>query len=230
MRYFYLLPLAFALSSNAIASNHNLDTLEKKASYSIGVNFIARMAAQGVKLDIDALIHGVKDAAADRKPALNAEAMADSMKSYLQKLKAEDAEKQKSVAQANINAGKAFLKQNATKAGVITTKSGLQYKVIKKGYGATPILNDTVVTHYEGQVISGKVFDSSYKRGTPATFPVNGVIKGWTEALQLMNVGDKWQLFIPSNLAYGSSARGEVIEANSTLIFDIELLDIKAAK
>ena len=235
MRSNHLLALALTLPSLAMssivgASNHDLKTLEQKASYSIGVNFIQRMAAQGITLDVDAMTHGLKDASAGNKTALSAEVMADSMKAFMEKLKNDAAEKQKKAAQVNIEAGKAFLKDNATKEGVVTTKSGLQYKIIKEGNGATPTLNDTVVTHYKGNVISGEVFDSSYKRGTPATFPVKGVIKGWTEALQLMKVGDKWQLFIPSDLAYGGSAKGEVIGANSTLIFDIELLEIKSAK
>jgi FKBP-type peptidyl-prolyl cis-trans isomerase FklB len=110
---------------------------------------------------------------------------------------------------------------------VVTTASGLQYKVIKSGSGPTPKAADTVTTHYRGTLIDGREFDSSYSRGQPASFPVNGVIKGWTEALQLMKVGDKWELFIPAELAYGAQQRGEVIEPNSTLLFEIELLEIK---
>lgn len=230
MRHFYLLPLAFVISSCETASNPKYDTLEKKASYSIGVNFVERMTAQGIELDVDAMAHGIKDASAGNKTALTEIEMAESMKAFMQKIQADAAEKQKNAAQANIDIGKDFLKENASKEGVVTTKSGLQYKIIKEGSGATPTLNDTVVTHYKGNVISGKVFDSSYKRNKPATFPVKGVIKGWTEALQLMKVGAKWQLFIPSNLAYGGAPKGDVIEANSTLIFDIELLEIKARK
>jgi len=135
-----------------------------------------------------------------------------------------------STATLNLDAGKAFLAKNAKLDGVVTTKSGLQYKVLKEGTGATPKAEDTVVTHYEGRLIDGRVFDSSYKRNEPATFPVKGVIKGWTEALQLMKVGAKWQLYIPSDIAYGASKRSELIQANSTLVFDIELLEIKAAK
>ena len=127
----------------------------------------------------------------------------------------------------NLKEGKAFLEKNAKKKGVITTKSGLQYKIIKAGTGAKPKLGDKVTTHYKGTLINGQVFDSSYKRNAPATFPVNGVIKGWIEALQLMKVGAKWQLYIPSNLAYGSTGAGAKIKANAALIFDIELLEIK---
>jgi FKBP-type peptidyl-prolyl cis-trans isomerase FklB len=124
--------------------------------------------------------------------------------------------------------GEKFLADNKKKEGIKTTASGLQYKVIKDGTGKTPKATDTVSTHYRGTLISGKEFDSSYKRGEPAEFPVNGVIKGWTEALQLMKEGAKWQLFIPSELAYGERGAGQDIGPNSTLIFDIELLSVKA--
>ena len=127
----------------------------------------------------------------------------------------------------NLAEGKAFLEANAKKPGVVTTESGLQYKIITYGDGKQPKDTDTVTTHYKGTLIDGREFDSSYKRNTPASFPVKGVIKGWTEALQLMHVGDKWQLFVPSDLAYGPTKRSELIEANSTLLFEIELLSIK---
>ena len=135
--------------------------------------------------------------------------------------------KQAESSEANLAAGKAFLEENAKKPGVITTESGLQYKIISSGDGKQPKDTDTVTTHYRGTLIDGREFDSSYKRDKPASFPVKGVIKGWTEALQLMHVGDKWQLFVPSELAYGATKRSELIEANSTLIFEIELLGIK---
>ena len=126
----------------------------------------------------------------------------------------------------NLKEGKAFLEKNSKKKGVITTKSGLQYKIIKSGKGATPKPGDTVTTHYRGTLINGTEFDSSYKRGKPASFPVNGVIKGWTEALQLMQVGDKWELYIPAELAYGANGPSPVIGPNSALIFEIELIKI----
>jgi FKBP-type peptidyl-prolyl cis-trans isomerase FklB len=131
---------------------------------------------------------------------------------------------------ANKQAGQAFLAANKAKAGVVTLPSGLQYKIITEGTGPKPTASDTVVTNYRGMLIDGKEFDSSYKRGEPATFPVGQVIKGWTEALQLMPVGSKWQLFIPSDLAYGERSPGPEIGPNSTLIFDIELLSIQEKK
>src|SRR5437868_12950745 len=138
-------------------------------------------------------------------------------------------EKQKAVADKNAADGKKFLEDNKKKDGVKTTASGLQYKVLKEGNGAQPKPADTVTVDYKGTLIDGTEFDSSYKRGQPATFPVNGVIKGWTEALQLMKVGSKYQLFIPSNLAYGERAVSPDLSANSTLIFEVELLDAKPA-
>ncbi|MDH5610887.1 MAG: FKBP-type peptidyl-prolyl cis-trans isomerase [Gammaproteobacteria bacterium] len=230
MRASYLIALTFTLPSIVHAANQGLNTLEEKASYSIGVDFITRMNAQGAELDLNALIHGLKDATAGKKPLLTDAEMSQARLDFQQKIQNALIEKQKAAGAENLAAGKTFLNANASKEGVITTASGLQYKVITAGTGATPKLDDTVVTHYEGRLIDGQVFDSSYQRNQPATFPVKAVIKGWTEALQLMKVGAKWQLYIPSDIAYGGAQRGQFIQPNSTLIFDIELLDIKAAK
>ena len=136
--------------------------------------------------------------------------------------------KQKEEAQAHIAEGKAYLDANAKKEGVVVTKSGLQYEVLQEGTGKSPKATDTVRCHYEGRLLSGEVFDSSYARKAPADFPVNGVIPGWVEALQLMPVGSKWRLHIPSELAYGQQQVSEQIQPNSTLIFDVELLEILA--
>ncbi len=129
---------------------------------------------------------------------------------------------------ANQKEGAAFLAANKTKEGVVTTSSGLQYKILKQGDGPKPTATDSVVCNYKGTLINGTEFDSSYKRGQPATFPVNGVIKGWTEALQLMPTGSKWQLFVPADLAYGARGAGQDIGPNATLIFEVELLSIQA--
>src|SRR5213593_525626 len=136
-------------------------------------------------------------------------------------------QKQKAAADKNASEGTKFLEENKKKEGVKTTASGLQYKVVKEGTGAQPKANDTVTVNYRGTLINGTEFDSSYKRGEPATFPVNGVIKGWTEALQLMKVGSKYQLFVPSSLAYGERSVSPEIGPNATLIFEVELLDAK---
>ncbi len=230
MRSSYLLALALVLPTISCAADQELDTLEKKASYSIGVNFIKRMQAQNVEIDVDTFIRGIGDASTGKEPAMTQPAMTQAIKDFEQHVSNIRLQKQKEMGAKNVEAGKAFLSDNANKEGVITTKSGLQYKVIKEGEGDSPKLDDTVVTNYEGRLIDGQVFDSSYKRNQPATFPVKGVIKGWTEALQLMQVGAKWQLYVPADIAYGASQRGQFIKPNSTLIFDIELLEIKPAK
>lgn len=218
--------LTIACESTSQSQQVQLDTVEKKASYSIGMNFVSRLKDEGADLDLDALIYGMRDAEAGNTPALSDEEMAQSVKDLQAQLQSDKLAALKAMAEANIEVGKAFLETNAAKEGVITTDSGLQYKIINEGSGDSPTAEDTVVTHYEGRLIDGTVFDSSYERGQPATFPVKGVIKGWTEALQLMKVGAKWQLYVPAELAYGESQRGPHIEPNSTLIFDIELLDI----
>ncbi|MDZ4659690.1 MAG: FKBP-type peptidyl-prolyl cis-trans isomerase [Bythopirellula sp.] len=184
-------------------------------SYAIGMEIGKNFKADNVELDIESLIAGVKDALAATKPKYDEGAC---MKA-LEKLS-------EARAGAVVVQNKKFLEENKTAEGVTSLPSGLQYKVLKAGTGATPTAADTVRTHYKGQLIDGTVFDSSYDRGEPAEFPVGGVIKGWTEALQKMKVGDKWQLFIPSELAYGEAGAGGVIPPHATLIFEIELLDI----
>ena len=204
-----------------------LDNQANKASYSIGVQMGAQMAPLKDMLNQDAIMMGFKDTISGTEPKLSAEEMQTAMQGF-QKSIMEKQQAEKSAESASNGAeGEKFLADNKTKDGVTTTASGLQYKVITAGTGATPKATDTVVTHYSGTLINGKVFDSSYKRNSPATFPVNGVIKGWTEALQLMKVGAKWQLFIPADLAYGERGAGANIGPNQVLIFEIELLEIK---
>lgn len=220
-----------ALSSVLLACNDSnetaLDSLQQKASYSYGVDIATRLKQQGVDLDVNAFNRGMTDGYNDNEMALNAEQRLAAKTSFQEQLQNELDKKMTDSAVKNLTEGKAFLDDNAKKEGVITTDSGLQYKVLSTGDGKQPKATDTVTTHYKGTLIDGREFDSSYKRDKPASFPVNGVIKGWTEALQLMHVGDKWQLFIPSDLAYGSSQRSALIEANSTLIFELKLLGIK---
>jgi len=204
-----------------------LETLEQKASYSFGVDFAKRLKQQGIELDITALTSGIEDAATGNKLALEEGEMNQSKAEYTEQLRAKLVAEQQQLAAKNLEAGKQFLAENAKKEGVEITASGLQYKVIKSGNGPTPQADDTVTTHYRGTLIDGREFDSSYSRGQPASFPVKGVIKGWTEALQLMKVGDTWALYIPSELAYGAAQRSELITPNSTLVFELELLSIK---
>ncbi len=202
------------------------ETVEQKAAYTIGSNFIQSLKAQGINLEIESLIEGIKDGSKGQSVLSEAE-MKEALNTYKEKLIKEQEQMQKEVGGKNKAQGDAFLAENKSKEGVVTLKSGLQYKVLTSGTGATPKATDTVSTHYRGTLIDGTEFDSSYSRNEPTSFPVNRVIPGWTEALQLMKEGDKWQLFIPSDLAYGSQAVGSVIKPNSTLIFEIELLKVK---
>ncbi len=213
--------------NNESSDKQPLDTLEQKASYSFGVDVATRLKQQGIDLDIRALNQGITDAYTGSELALNDEDRLQAKTEFQSQLQETLLKKQASIAEENLATGKTFLAENAKKPGVVTTDSGLQYKILTTGDGKQPKDTDTVTTHYKGTLIDGREFDSSYKRDKPASFPVKGVIKGWTEALQLMHVGDKWQLFIPSELAYGATKRSELIEANSTLVFEIELLGIK---
>src|SRR5213592_1134514 len=193
-----------------------------KVSYSLGLNIGFNLGRQNVPINPDALVAGIKDAIAG-KPQLTPDQIKETMTAFEKDME----QKQKAEGDKNASEGTKFLEENKKKEGVKTTASGLQYKLIKEGTGAQPKATDTVTVNYRGTLINGKEFDSSYKRGQPATFPLNGVIKGWTEALQLMKVGSKYQLFVPSNLAYGERAVGADIAANATLIFEVELLDVK---
>jgi FKBP-type peptidyl-prolyl cis-trans isomerase len=205
-----------------------LTTDKQKSSYAIGMNLGAGLRRQEIDVDSAALIQGMKDSLAGGKTLMTEEEAT----AVLTKLRTEMQAKQQAKAKAeeanNKKEGEAFLAANKTKEGVVTLPSGLQYKVITQGSGPKPTASDTVTCNYRGTLINGSEFDSSYKRNEPASFPVSGVIKGWTEALQLMNVGSKWQLFIPADLAYGARGTpGGPIGPDSTLIFEVELLSIK---
>lgn len=197
-----------------------------KLSYTMGVDIGKHLRQQSMDVDSDMFAKGLKDAMTGAKTALTDEEMQQIISNFQKETAEKQAVKMKSVAEKNKKEGEAFLAENKKKEGVKILANGLQYKVIKDGKGQTPKLTDTVTTNYRGTLIDGTEFDSSYKRGQPAKFPVNGVILGWREALQLMKVGSKWQIFIPSNLAYGEMGAGNVIGANQTLIFEIELISI----
>jgi FKBP-type peptidyl-prolyl cis-trans isomerase FklB len=216
---------AGALMTASFGQNQppQLKDLKDKASYSIGLNIGMNFKKQNVDLNPDALLAGVKDAIGSKKPALSETEVREVMNTWSKEL----AEKQKTMADKNAADGKKFLEENKKKEGVKTTASGLQYKSVKEGTGPQPKATDTVTVDYRGTLIDGTEFDSSYKRGEAATFPLNGVIKGWTEGLQLMKVGSKYQFFIPSELAYGARAMGPDIAPNSTLIFEVELKAIQ---
>jgi FKBP-type peptidyl-prolyl cis-trans isomerase FklB len=199
---------------------------EDKLSYAIGLNIGMSLKNQGFEANPDVINQGMKDAIAG-KPGMNEQEAMGIIREYQTAARAKAEEKRKEASKANREKGAAFLAENAKKPGVKTTASGLQYKVLVEGNGEIPKENHTVTAHYRGTVIDGKQFDSSYDRGEPSQFGVTGVIKGWTEALLMMPVGSKWQLFIPADLAYGDQQRSEVITPGSTLIFDIELIATK---
>jgi FKBP-type peptidyl-prolyl cis-trans isomerase FklB len=196
-----------------------LKNQKEKVSYIIGMDIGGNLKRQLIDVDPSIFAKGIKDALSGEKPLLTEQEIQETMIAF-----------QREVMEKQKKRGEAFLAENKNKEGVKTLPSGLQYKVIKAGTGKIPKLNDTVATHYRGILIDGTEFDSSYKRGQPATFLVSGVIPGWIEALQLMEEGAKWQLFIPSNLAYGERGAGGIIGPNATLIFEMELISIQEKK
>jgi FKBP-type peptidyl-prolyl cis-trans isomerase FklB len=206
--------------------NPALKTQKDKMSYIIGMDIGNNLKKQSIDVDPNVLAKGIKDALAGQKPLLSDQEIRETMTAFQNEMKA----KQDTLAKKNKEQGDTFLAGNKKKEGVKTLPSGLQYKVIKAGKGKKPKPDDSVTTQYRGTLIDGTEFDSSYKRGQPATFKVSGVIPGWTEALQLMEEGAKWQLFVPSNLAYGERGSGGTIGPNATLIFEIELISIQEKK
>jgi FKBP-type peptidyl-prolyl cis-trans isomerase FklB len=196
----------------------SLKTESDKVSYVIGAQLAQNFRTRGIEIEIESLMWGLRDATAGKELALSQDEMRQVMAGLQRRMVARRTAK-------DLAEGTAFLEANKAKEGVKVLPSGLQYKVIKEGTGKTPAAEDKVRTHYRGTLINGTEFDSSYKRNKPAEFPVKGVIKGWTEALQLMKEGGKWELYIPSNLAYGERGRPS-IPPNSTLIFEIELLEV----
>jgi FKBP-type peptidyl-prolyl cis-trans isomerase FklB len=204
-----------------------LKTPKDKASYAIGMNIGKGLHKDSVDVDPAILLRGLKDGMAGGKTLLTDDEAKSAMVAIQADLRKKQEAKMAVVGDANKKEGDEFLAQNKTKEGVVTLPSGLQYKILKEGTGPKPSASDSVVCNYKGTLIDNTEFDSSYKRGQPATFPVGQVIKGWTEVLQLMPVGSKWQVFVPSDLAYGPRAPGGAIGPNSTLIFEIELLSIQ---
>ena len=213
---------AVAQETPAKAGSAKLETVEQKASYGIGYQIGDNLSHLSDGLDIALLIQGLRDALANSDPQLAEEELGKAMEEF-------ETAAVKRAGEKNQRAGEEFLAANKKKPGVETTPSGLQYKVIKSGAGAgaSPKVTDRVQVHYHGTLIDGTVFDSSVERGEPITFPVGGVIRGWVEALQKMKVGDKWQLYIPSSLAYGPRGAGGAIGPHETLIFEVELLGIE---
>lgn len=204
-----------------------LKTQKDKVSYALGMNLGTNLHKQSVEVDTAIVLRGLKDGLAAGKTLLTQEEAQAALTQLQTEVRNKQQEIMKQAGEASRKEGQEFLTANKTKEGVVTLPSGLEYKILTEGTGPKPTAADSVSCNYRGTLISGKEFDSSYKRGQPATFPVNGVIKGWTEALQLMPVGSKWQLFIPPEMAYGDRGAGADIGPGSTLIFEVELLSIQ---
>ena len=217
---FLILLIIANLTTNIKMSAQKLNNEIDSVSYSLGVNIGENIKTQFPDIDLKNFEAAIKDVLDDnKKPSISG---ADAQKTIQEYFTKQQAKASESV----VEEGKKFLAENSKKEKVVTLESGLQYEVIKTGEGAKPTLNDQVTTHYHGTLIDGTVFDSSVERGEPASFPVSGVIKGWTEALQLMNVGSKWRLFVPYDLAYGERGAGPKIGPFTTLIFEVELISI----
>ena len=207
-----------ALDFNSVA----LESVESKGGYGIGLQIGQQIIGSGMEVNAEAVARGIYDVLNNNLPAIDLNEVSEALQELTQRADAAQAETFKKLKEEN----KAFLEENKKAQGVIITESGLQYEVLSEGSGAKPTAESTVRVHYTGSLIDGTVFDSSVKRGKPAEFPVGGVIKGWTEALQLMSVGSKWRLTVPQELAYGERGAGASIPPFATLIFEVELLDI----
>jgi FKBP-type peptidyl-prolyl cis-trans isomerase len=220
-RIFLVAAVAATVLIGGLGCEKKLDTDQRKATYAIGQQIGQNLKNQNIDFDADVLAMSIKEASAGKPAKLKPE----EMQAALMKLQENIMKKQTEAGDKNKAEGAAFLEKNKTQPGVKTTASGLQYIVVEEGKGKSPTEKDTVKAQYKGTLTNGEQFDSSYDRGQPAEFPVTGVIKGWTEALQMMKVGGKMKLFIPPELGYGPSARPG-IPANSVLVFDVELVDI----
>lgn len=204
-----------------------LKTERDKVNYAIGVNIVGNIRQQGVAIDLDLVMQGMKDAYSGGKLLLPDEEVRKGIDQYQTAVRQKRSQLMTKAAADSRKEGEAFLAANGKKEGVVTLPSGLQYKIIKTGDGKKPTDDDTVACHYRGSFINGKEFDSSYRTGKPAAFKVSGVIPGWREALKLMPVGSTWRLFVPSGLAYGERGKSGSIGPNVTLVFEVELLAIK---
>jgi FKBP-type peptidyl-prolyl cis-trans isomerase len=225
--------MSAALAGCNQQSNDNtvaLDDDTKRVSYGMGIGLGERIARESMDVDADAFALGMKHAIEGTEPLMTEEEVKTQMETFKQQQMEKQKADQIAIADENKLAGETFLSANAEKEGVITLESGLQYSVVTEGTGDIAAISDSVEVHYRGTLIDGTEFDSSYKRGATVSFPVSGVIPGWTEALQLMPVGSKWNLYIPSDLAYGAGGTGGPIGPNSALIFEVELVAIKEAE
>jgi len=218
-----VLPFAAQAADKAAA---DLKTDDQRTSYSMGLRYGENFARDYKEINLPAFYQGLEDGFKGAHPKMSQAEVDTALQAFQRRRMEEQIKAQQKAGEANKAASDAFLAKNKTRPGVVTTADGLQYEVLKKGSGASPAPTDKVTVHYQGTLPDGTVFDSSIERGQPATFPVNGVIHGWTEALQLMHVGDKWKLYLPPELAYGARGAGSKIGPNQMLIFEVELLDI----
>ena len=226
-RNLVIIAASTALASGALlAQSDELETPEERLSYTIGMDIGDSLAGQEMPLDIDIVIQGLRDSYLGEETLLTQEEKQAEREKFIQQRQQQLEQQRAEEARINLEEGQAFLAANAGKEGVTTTDSGLQYRVIEAGEGASPDANDRVTVHYRGKLINGVEFDSSYSRGEPATFGLNQVIPGWTEGVQLMREGATYELFVPSDLAYAEQGRPGPIGPNSTLIFEIELLEV----
>jgi FKBP-type peptidyl-prolyl cis-trans isomerase FklB len=221
-----LVCLGFLVAMASAADKPELRDRNDKTSYSVGYQIGGDFKRQGVELNPEALVRGIQDATGGVKPLMSQEEMKQTLVDLKRRIVAFQQEELEKMAEKNLSEGEAFRQENGKKEGVATLPSGLQYRIIKQGTGASPKPTDKVTVHYRGTLIDGTEFDSSYARNNPATFQVDRVIRGWTEALQMMKEGSKWQLFLPPGLAYGERGAGAMIPPNSTLIFEVELLSV----
>jgi FKBP-type peptidyl-prolyl cis-trans isomerase FklB len=229
MKYFFVVLLSVGLLAcqSSTQNKVQLKSSRDSVSYSIGINIGNNLKSQMVDADPNIVAQGIKDILDSNKTLITAEQAQEIIMAFQKQLMAKHEETMKGQAEKNKKDGEAFLAENKKKEGIVTLPNGLQYKVITMGTGKKPKATDTVSVNYRGTLIDGKEFDSSFKRGEPATFPLTQVIKGWTEGLQLMPVGSKFQFFIPSELGWGERGTGQLIQPNATVIFEVELLSIK---
>jgi FKBP-type peptidyl-prolyl cis-trans isomerase FklB len=219
----YLVCFSFLLpGAQALAVGTSLETDGEKYSYAIGINFAQSLMRQGAPLDPDAVYMAIRDALEGAEPRLGAEQMSAALRAESQKA----GERKRATAGENLRKGKEYMAKNKVKDGVTTLANGIQYEILRKGDGSQPSPNDKVKVHYSGSLIDGREFDSSKRRGEPATFGLDGVIRGWREVLPLMRVGSRWLVTVPPDLAYGINGAGSAIGPNETLVFEIELLDV----
>ncbi len=229
MKKAMILSIGLLTSVNAFA-NDALKTVEQKASYTLASDLAKNFKEQGLEIDTKAFMLGLEDAINNRPSKLTDAEMMEAITAVKKKMMEKQLADRKIQGEANKKEGQAFLAENAKKSGVKTLDNGIQYEVIKSGKGNSPTENDVIFAHYEGKLIDGTVFDSSYQRGAPLKFQMNNVIKGWGEILKIMKPGDKWKVVIPSDLAYGDKGAGERIGPNKTLIFTIELIQFDKAE